>query len=596
MPEHAAVVLPAPPGTYCQAHSLGNFHLVLTLSGPPEEVNLELGRNTIAKIEETVTQSPEISPKELIELFSQKFADGIACRLMVAKTTGGQLLLSATGQMGAKLLRPGQTINLLFQPSSISGPIRDNDILVLGTEAFWKLVTLPEEKTERADLLTWRDELLAKIEAQQSDTPVAALLVRIHPPAATEEASPTVVPTPTPPAPSAPPPKSLFLRRTDLPAIPSPSRRSLYLALIALITLVSLVAFQLRSRALEERAQTVATLEQQTRKGMNSAEKLAGLDDNLAREILLQTKKDFLSRSEAAFGGDWQNQQSGESQKLQAFLASLDAKLAKVAHIYSLTSLDLFYDFSLLKANPRINSASLNKNEIVVLDAANGSLYSLGTKNKTAAIAGGGESLKREGFVDFIGNNFYVQNGEGIFAAATGTNLRQLFKPSDKWGQIAALKVFAGNIYLLDTANSQIWKYQGTDLEFSEAAPYLKTPSVDFSRASSLAIDGFVYVLSLSGNLARFGGGDIDEIKITGLDSPFREPRGLFTSEDAQNIYILDNGHNRVVILSKNGAYQAQYLLPISPALGPNPLLLADETIKKVFLISDSKVYSFDLR
>jgi hypothetical protein len=231
---------------------------------------------------------------------------------------------------------------------------------------------------------------------------------------------------------------------------------------------------------------------------------------------------------------------------------------------------------------------------MVVLDSANGAIYSLGTKTKTAGIIGGGDDLKKESYIDFIGDHVYVFTPVNIYDFNRASNtFKTLFKPSEKWGKIKGLHTFAGNIYLLDSGNNQIWKYQGTDYGFGEIAPYLKD-RVDFSNTISFAIEGAIYVLSTSGNVAQFSSGNAQNFEITGLETPLKYPTSIFTTDETKNIYILDSG--RVVVLDKKGVYQAQYVLPRTQNLEPSPLILADETVKKVFLFSGSKVYSFDLK
>lgn len=353
-----------------------------------------------------------------------------------------------------------------------------------------------------------------------------------------------------------------------------PVRRLPYFVLIILVTLISLVAFQLRSKELENQTRQEQTAEKQARDGLDAAKKLTGLNDNLARQILVQTKKNL------------------KNQKLKNVLAEIDKQLAVVGHIYQLTDLAVFSDFSLLRPEAKISSAGLNANQIVALDSKNGTVYSLGTKNKTAAIVGGQDDFKNDASVDFTADKAYVFTPNGLYflSLVSPGNPKQIIKSSDKWGKILSLKSFGGNLYLLDTVNSQVWKYQGTDFGFGEIGPYLRAGGVDFSRVTDWAIDGLVWILSKSGNLVKLSGGYPEDFSVSGLDDPLQNPVGLFVTDETKNVYILDQ--NRVVILDKNGVYQAQYLLTKNDF----NLILADEVVKKIFLFSGSKVYSFDLK
>lgn len=590
MPEHAVISGSAGGGTYSQALLCGNFCLAFSLAG--EEVNLELGRNTVSRLEEICTQSPETTPAELADILQHQLPSGISLDFVVAKTENNKLAVTAFGETSAKLVRQGKIINLLSKTKTIAGPVQEGDILVLGTQAFFQNAFSPELVAQN-NLSDFRDNLSLKIESLPDNAKIAALAKKIslqqEVPAAMEPVEGITR-------------KKLNFSTFRLPTnqltsrlVNQSSRRTLYFAAIILLVLISLIAFQLRSRNLEQRTRTAASIEKIARDGQDSAQKLAGLNDNMARDILLQTRQDVISKANETFGDNWQNENGTETKKLKAVLANLDAQLAQVSHIFTLDKLDVFSDFDLLRANANITAASLNNNEMVVVDANNGAVYSLGTKSKTAAIVGGGEDFKKGAFVDFNGDSVYVYTPVGIYSINRATNsLKTLFKPSDKWGQIKGLRTFAGNLYLLDTGNSQIWKYQGTDLGFASPSAYLRTGSVDLSNVTSFAIEGAIFVLSSRGNIAEFASGSTLDFDITGMDKPLNNPTSIFTSDEVNNLYILDTGNNRVIILDKKGNYQAQYGLPVSSLQSP-ATILADESVRKVFLLSGSKVYSFDL-
>jgi len=596
MPEVTAIALPARPGFYSQALTLGDFYLIIALSGNPDDVTIELGKNTVNKLTEIIDQTPELTTQSLLSLISDHLNEGIHLDFVAAKISSTKLTASGKGAVEARLLRKYQIINLFPNKSetkNVSGPVMADDILILGTSDFFKVIS-PNDLNQLSsqDLAAWRDDCFAKIESQNGHGSQAALVVKI-----TQASEPVTALTYDFPVKRFSP-KNLFLRGFNKEAVINfgSQRKNLYLALIVLVTLVSLVTFQLRSRSLENRANQVRSLEAQARQGLDSAGKLTGLNDAMARQILVQTKKDFLSQAEATFGQNWQKNSDAQTQHLTGVLSELDKQITAVMHIHPVDKLEIFYDFALLKADPTIVSASLNSGEMVAFDNHNGSFYSLGIKNKTAAIVGGGDQFKREGLVDFAGSNVYVETSEGIFSMTRGGAVKQLFKPSDQWGKIKGLKAFAGNLYLLDTDKSQIWKYQGTDLGFADLSPYLKAGSVDFSKVVSFNIDGYVYVLSASGNLDRFASGSPDiEFTVAGLDKPFSNPASLYTAENTQGVYVLDKGNNRVVVLDKKGAYLAQYLLPTTNYQLPT-ILLVDEEAKKVLLVSGPKVYYFDLK
>lgn len=621
MVEQAALSGTPQNGVYSQTLFLGNFFLVLSLVDGAE-VDKELGRNTLAKIEEIITQSPQTSPKELVEIILAELTNGITVEMLVAKAGGDKLAIAGTSGMLAKIVRKSTVVNLLSPTTTqqgvrvISGPVQDLDLLILGTADFSSLI-------ERSDLaalpsqniVEFRDNLLPKVESLENNAGIAALFARVEVEQNGEETLPPEDLAPQENVPKEtsgglsglaskylgrlPSPRGMYLKGRAGTLEPSRLRRPLYLAIVVLICLVSIIAFQLRSKALEQRTAQVLAMEKQVTDGIDSASKLSGVNDNVAREILVQTKKDFLSKAEAEFGPDWQSKQKPENKNLKTILAALDEKIATVAHIYTLGNLDLFYDFGLLKSGVKVVSVGLAKGEIFALDQVNGAAYSVGTKNKTAAILTGSEDLKAGKFIDGLENDVFVLTNAGINKIDRSTNpatSKQIIKASESWGNISGLKTFAGNLYLLDTTNNQVWKYQNTDFGFASASAYLRSGGLDFSKVVGMAIDGQIYVLSSSGNVVRFASGYADEFKMTSLPDQLSNPSGIFVSDETENIYILDNNNSRVVITDKKGGYLAEYIIAASSeGLGASKLLI-DESVKKVFLVSSDKIYSFNLR
>lgn len=586
MPGYFLLTSPSGDGKYCQAISCAPYYLVFSLEGPAETVNLKFGHDLIAQIQNILSTAPPQTPTDLISLLKKYLPAETRAHLLAAKLEGAHLTIALEGEMKAKLLRDGKIVSLLSQSGTVSGPVKPNDYLFLGTYSFFEEIFDPKTAANQ-------EVLLLKMEERTDKTRPLACLVLCLDSLEVAESSPS--PTSPPSSATAPlpafnstPRRFLALRHSfRLPA--NFSRKTLYAAALALIFLICLIAFQLRSRHLEIQTQSALALETQTREQMESAKKFIGINDNLARDILSQAKNYFLSQAEQVFGHNWQDQKTPEAQKLKSVLLELDNQLALASRIYSLSALESFSDFSLLRPDATIADAALRSNQIVVVDSRNAAVYSLATKTKTVNIIGGAEDFKLNPLIDFSGTRYFVFTPNGIYSEK-----KLIIKPSEKWGQIKGLQTFAGNLYLLDTANSQIWKYQGTDFGFEDASAYLRLGGADFSKVTSFAIDGAIYVLSSSGHIVKFSGGYAEDFSISGLETPLSNPTSIFTSDETQNIYILDSGNNRVVVLDKKGVYQAQYLLPSLNQ--PIVKVLADESINKVFLLSGSKAYFFDLR
>ena len=80
---------------------------------------------------------------------------------------------------------------------------------------------------------------------------------------------------------------------------------------------------------------------------------------------------------------------------------------------------------------------------------------------------------------------------------------------------------------------------------------------------------------------------------LSGIDAPLKEPTGIFTNKDLDFVYVLDRGNQRVVVLKKNGGYQAQY---VWSGIKDVSSFLVSEADKKIFLLSGNKIYALELK
>ncbi|PJA49210.1 hypothetical protein CO169_02625, partial [Candidatus Shapirobacteria bacterium CG_4_9_14_3_um_filter_39_13] len=160
----------------------------------------------------------------------------------------------------------------------------------------------------------------------------------------------------------------------------------------------------------------------------------------------------------------------------------------------------------------------------------------------------------------------------------------------ETWGEIVDIEGFTGSLYLLDS-QGEIWKYPAIEGGFGEKQKWLQQKA-DFSSAVSLAIDGSLWVLTQDGQILKFLQGQKDSFALSGLNKPFFEPRALFTDFDSQNLYVLDKGNARIVVLSKNGEYQAEYHWS---ELNQAQDLVVIEAEKKIFCLLGNKIYLMEM-
>ncbi len=171
----------------------------------------------------------------------------------------------------------------------------------------------------------------------------------------------------------------------------------------------------------------------------------------------------------------------------------------------------------------------------------------------------------------------------------SGTKKDILLNNKD-WSKAVALSPYQGNIYVLDQKTG-ILKFVAAENGFGKTDYFKGTPP-DLSKAQSLSIDGSIWILIQDGKILKYTSGKQDNFTITGLDKPLKNPSKIFTNRDTDNLYILDNGNGKILVLDKNGQYQKQYNANILQSALDFEILEKDQ---KILLLSGGKIWEIPL-
>lgn len=257
---------------------------------------------------------------------------------------------------------------------------------------------------------------------------------------------------------------------------------------------------------------------------------------------------------------------------------------------------ELYYDLSLLKSGAAIGAIGQDGDTVGLLDVGGLTVVAFTLSSKNAQITAGGEGYSGARLITIHGGSIYVlvENGINKTTVSEKKTTSNIIKKDSVWGEIRSMEYYGGNLYLLDTAKSRIWKYVVTERGFSETREYLNPDTLpDFSLGTGMVIDGGVWVGTRDGRILRFSQGREQTFVPRGVEPVLGKTLVVTTTEENKNLYILDTDNKRVVVLDKDGVYLAQYVWagPLTPTN-----LIASEKIKKIILLVDGKLYSIELK
>ncbi len=164
-------------------------------------------------------------------------------------------------------------------------------------------------------------------------------------------------------------------------------------------------------------------------------------------------------------------------------------------------------------------------------------------------------------------------------------------------GFVSGMYFYAGNLYLLDTASSQLWRYRPSGESYTfEPEPYFPTEiSVNLSTVVDAAIDGNVWLLHPNGTILQYFSGAQELFTLDFADPPFSEAVSIWANEaetTGGHLYVADAASNRILIFNKEGRLLKQLMPGDHPGILNNLRdIYVDEISNYLYALTDQALY-----
>lgn len=343
--------------------------------------------------------------------------------------------------------------------------------------------------------------------------------------------------------------------------------------LVALIVNISLGSHFAKVKAKSETAKALIADMEKMINDANGA--LLYRADGQAQDLVnqLQQKSSGLNNVPAA--------QKVDADKVKQELADLIGKVEKVSKVNAQTVATLGNADTLIKLP---NSIAIETNRTIV------------SYNKTTGSVQDGSLVSAESVVSSSytqGSQAVTYNGQNLYLWNVDNNLlSQAFSESVPQNKAAVgLYYYPTNkrVYTIDTKNNRILNFLVGDKAITKPVVSVNSTG-DLANAQDLAVDGNVYVLA-GGNLIKYLAGQRTDFRLPPLAKGLSGKGKIFTGAGITNIYILDGGNNRILILDKKGNMVKTLTSDQFTNLKD---FVVDEKGKTIYVLNDTSLLKFN--
>lgn len=297
------------------------------------------------------------------------------------------------------------------------------------------------------------------------------------------------------------------------------------------------------------------------------------IDKVEARDLFNESKKVAQELKASGYKND----------KLQELIDNLNKNEASILgeiKVETQEYLDLTLQISGFSGTNMVSSGE----EMFILDKTKKDVIKVNIKTKNAKIVGNEDRIGDVISIGSYEDRLFVNRNDGIYEV----DVISKKKIERDWNDSELVYFYAGNAYLLDKDDNQIYRFAGSNQNFGSKSAWL-APGIemDLSKIKDITIDGSIWLLSETGKVTKLTNGNPVQITLKGITEQLEKPTAIYTNENNENVYILEKEKGRIVVITKTGEFKMQY---IGESIKQADDLVVSEEEKKIILLGSSKL------
>lgn len=367
-------------------------------------------------------------------------------------------------------------------------------------------------------------------------------------------------------------------------------KRNLWIGLALMALLAGGVVMGIAKRATVGKERDWIQLEANVSQAIREAKDVGDLNPERAKSLLRQSKEQIDLYQERTKDEKYKNRAG----VLEEELTKTETEVFKKQEV----AINTLTELSVLRENLNVQSMQLDEEGNILLPDQDGTeVIGMNVEDKSSFEIKTGVVGKVRELAEGEREIFGITE-RGIaqinYPRGSASEPKIVIEPDELWGEIALIDVFAGNIYLLDRGQSDIWKYPVLNEGFGSRRRWLGAGiELDLTNVVDMKVDGDIWVLTSSGKLERYSRGVPVDFAMEGFPAVeagrLASPVAVYLTET--EVLVLEKGARRVVVFDiESGKYLRQYG---NEVLGEGKDLVVYED--KAYVLLPDKIVWFQL-
>ena len=590
-------------------------HLFALISTSWKEEGLDTvvtGREIISRLHEEyfgkLEEKPFIALKEATEKVIGEFSSQESVEIAAVAVVDSTIYTAVGGGASAFLFRKGRLYKLVESISGLviaaSGNPLDEDRIIIGTKAFFGLFSREkiEESLKANDPSSAVESYAPLVHSQKSEGDYGVFILRFDKLPETEEIKPILKEQKEDKGQLKDGPyarsenafkkakrgvsdifkkqgEGIYLKDEGLDgSVERNKKTSLLVGVLLLLILTVSIFFGIQQKKKADFRSTYESQLSSAEHEIQESYNLYLLNPQRSRELFEQARGRVLGLSVREI----------DDPNLEILRQKIAEGEEKILGHYSV-ELDLFVDLGLFSEGFKMDDVSVSSETAYILDGAGGRIIKVSLSNKRTETYAGPSDVRKASVVASYSGRVFVSGDDGLYELDNGR-----IRIDDGRGKDVFITAYAGNLYLLDKSLSKIFRYPAATAGFGNRGEWLRSGTqVDLYDAHGLIIDGMIWTVVGRDKVMKFSLGNPVNFTFKGVFPEIERITDIFTNEESESLYVLENGKDRVVVVDKDGEYEAQYSgEDMKDALR----LVVSEKEKKGFVLTSDKLLFFDLR